>query len=969
MPGDELQEALEQIKNMFAGNQGGAFDAYNQILEKTGYVTPTGTGNSGGANSFVANMGFGNIGSNLNTGSQYDLLTTEGVSLGDFNHQQHASQNADPSTTNSLPSIPAISNVGANSFTGVVNWNAIPGGFQPLPQTAGGSKRLYQLSQFHGGINQKSSPRDISDSESREATNVTVSQVGTIKPLGDIKNTDNSIATNAVSLADRGAAGYGLFQFVSPAALDGTAGEYVITLSPDGDTLDAFDSTGTTDGWLDYAGSSDDHDVAHVVYAAGNGVYACDANFAHTSANNPRKTNLYIYRKDYDSSGSAANLITSGWSGTGKPLIDSPTYEGSAITGGSAGADGSVNLEWDDIGAGSNVAFVSTTTAGSATVHIGSDADNAGTWNGGYLFFISWLFDGGVETGLTALQVTGGAYTTGYSFSDERLEFNFSVLDDNSTRNHIGGDSRIDGARVYFMKYGDTERYLLAEVSLVDGIKGALDSTFKPWDEPATNTFNLTSNLIFDNPPEVYTYAALNGYYANVVYDKSTDTLADNTVGPVAHDVRYKTAVVGQQGVVFIGNVKFRGGHKPDLMMYSMPGKPGVFPKFNFFDSPSSDGAPIVALASFQDTILQFKENAMYAINISNPAQFYAEAAFRDCGVSNPCQVFTTAFGVIFANKNGCFIYDGQKVISLTGGKFNFADWGLSESYTATDGGVLTVDDLTAPGSHSAWQTGQTHTGVTQTSTDGSGSGLKVDITTDGSGNTTFVIMESGYNYVVDEEITFTDPGITGNTAVLVVASVSTAGVPCVGYDPRSQSIIVLKNISDNSTDTGAWVYNMLTQSWTEGSSMITNAADNRHTNFIITSEGYLSILRDNNVNIYNYNIGQASSNTQDITYQTKDLDFGLPSQTKKIFKVYVTYFSDDSAVPALTYGKDGGALTGSFDAGAFASSGGLQTTAFTVNDADLTGIKSLALKISGSADHSFEIQDISILYRVRPIK
>ena len=52
-------------------------------------------------------------------------------------------------TTNALPSIPSISNVGTVAPTGSINWNAVPGGFQPLPQTAGRSKKLYQLSQFH----------------------------------------------------------------------------------------------------------------------------------------------------------------------------------------------------------------------------------------------------------------------------------------------------------------------------------------------------------------------------------------------------------------------------------------------------------------------------------------------------------------------------------------------------------------------------------------------------------------------------------------------------------------------------------------------------------------------------------------------------------------------------------------------------------------------------------------------------
>ena len=92
---------------------------------------------------------------------------------------------------NPLPSLSAVSSVGSTAPTGVINWNAIPGGFQPLPQVAGGRKKLYQLSQFHGGVNQKSSPRDIADFECQEAQNVTVSQVGRIKLLGDCLNENN----------------------------------------------------------------------------------------------------------------------------------------------------------------------------------------------------------------------------------------------------------------------------------------------------------------------------------------------------------------------------------------------------------------------------------------------------------------------------------------------------------------------------------------------------------------------------------------------------------------------------------------------------------------------------------------------------------------------------------------------------------------------------------------------------------
>jgi len=467
------------------------------------------------------------------------------------------------------------------------------------------------------------------------------------------------------------------------------------------------------------------------------------------------------------------------------------------------------------------------------------------------------------------------------TLTDEIINFNVSLKHQNGSE--IGGNKRIHGARIYFREAGTVERYMLAEISLPDGVKGATDSTFTPWDLTADPVYDLASDLIFKSPPELYTYIALNGYYANEMYDKSPDNTTDPP--PVAHEVRYRTATVGSNGAVFIGCVSFRGKVIMDGMMYSMPNKPGIFPELNVFDSPSSDGTPITALVSFKDKILQFKQDAMYVVNISNPTKFYTEASFRNCGVMNPCQTFSTPFGVIFANRIGCFIYDGSKVISLTSGKFTIANWGISE------------------------------------------------------------------DSVVDS---------TSKDAV---------NIPCVGYDPRSQSIIVLKDIGNDSVIEDAWVYSMGTQSWTEGTDMITNTTNDNHTNFIISPNGYLSIQQDAEEALKTYNIGAAS--TQDITYQTKDLDFGLPSQTKKIFKVYITYTSG-SNVPSsaeMLYGVDGVTPATEFASGTFQTSQANGVTTF-VPTSSATGIKSFAIKINGATvDSTFEINDISILYRPRPIK
>ena len=865
-------------------------------LIKSGMTFGSGGGSSN-TNSFIANMGSYNaiggglgqdmsnlslLGSQGGTGGsqgkgsgksavvESDVILPSGVEK----HTSPITPPVAPVITNALPSLPSISNIGAIPFTGVVNWNAIPGGFQPLPQTAGGRKKLYQLSQFHGGINQKSSPRDIADFECQKAENITVSQVGRIKLLGDIKSQSSGLSTD--TLAAGGAthipcSGYGLYIFKSGYSLAATPVEEEcdIVAAMDGRyvrLIDNASSATATGDYLDIAGA--DTNVAPVFYAAGNGLYACDANFAHTTA---RQCAINVYRVD-----DGSNQTVTGWK-TGKPLIDSPTYDSDTDD---AMAAGTVKCTHD--GGTAEVA---------STMIVECDPNSTtGTWNGTYYIYVSWLFDSGVETGLTSIGTDDGddANSTGIAFSNEELEFNISLMHTpHATANtELGANKRIEGGRIYFKKSDGNERYLLGEFNLIDGVKGALDSTFTPWTE-GSDVYSHTT-ITFSDPPEVYTYLSLNAYSANEAYDVSADNIASTTTGSVAHDVRYKTAVVGQQGVVFIGNVQFKGRHMPDMMMFSMPNKPGVFPKFNFFDSPSSDGSPIIALAAFQDTILQFKQNAMYVINISNPALFYAEASFRDCGVFNPCQVFTTAFGVIFANKNGCFIYDGQKVISLTNGKFNIGDWGISESSS-----------------------------------------------------------------------------ITGDAA----------NVPCIGYDPRSQSIIVLKDIGDNSENDDAWVYNMVTQSWTEGIDMITNTNADRHTNFQISPNGYLSICQDSEEVLKSYSVGNADNNTQTITYITKDIDFGLPTQTKKIFKIYVTYSGNADALTG-TYGADGDtspttAMTNSETSDATLQDAGVtdhNVATFTL-DSHPSNLKSIMLKFTGSCGEDFEINDISILYRSRPIK
>jgi hypothetical protein len=162
---------------------------------------------------------------------------------------------------------------------------------------------------------------------------------------------------------------------------------------------------------------------------------------------------------------------------------------------------------------------------------------------------------------------------------------------------------------------------------------------------------------------------------------------------------------------------------------------------------------------------------------------------------------------------------------------------------------------------------------------------------------------------------------------------------------------------------------------------MITNADGTRHSNFIITNDGYLSIKSNGDPTLLNYNHDMqtgtnSTASAQSIEYITKDLDFGLPSQTKKIFKVYVTYKGDCDSI-GVYFRTDGNATDRQFNSANTPLSdvgSTLTTVALTPTTASQAkDIKSFALRFTGevgvdSAD-VFEINDISILYRVRPIK
>jgi len=72
--------------------------------------------------------------------------------------------------------------------------------------------------------------------------------------------------------------------------------------------------------------------------------------------------------------------------------------------------------------------------------------------------------------------------------------------------------------------------------------------------------------------------------------------------------------------------------------------------------------------------LLQFKNNAVYIINISKELEFLEDEQ-QGAGVAFQAAVTTTPFGVVWVNTNGCYLYDGEKITQLQLGKISATDW------------------------------------------------------------------------------------------------------------------------------------------------------------------------------------------------------------------------------------------------------------------------------------------------------
>ena len=279
-----------------------------------------------------------------------------------------------------------------------------------------------------------------------------------------------------------------------------------------------------------------------------------------------------------------------------------------------------------------------------------------------------------------------------YDGNQESLPFKYAsthiVTETNSLKSlsvNIGAkgpyDERISGGRIYIRKKGDDSEFvMLLDIDLTKGARIKLSDDFTSWHDAGSSQYNCptaTASANFSIKQLGFiTYEVINGFSSSIF---------SNALGDSGE--HWKDAVVANNRV-FVCNVTMKDENTgetkadatlrsyPDRIMYSMPNRYDTFPSDNYIEAAKGDADVYVAIEAHADRLLAYKNKSLDIINISgDDRNWFLEDSKKYQGVLHPEAVKRTQYGVLWANKQGLYLYDGSSIRNLKENKISDSDW------------------------------------------------------------------------------------------------------------------------------------------------------------------------------------------------------------------------------------------------------------------------------------------------------
>jgi len=345
------------------------------------------------------------------------------------------------------------------------------------------AKQIYKLNQFHGGLNNSSSPRDLDETEFVDLVDVMVDEIGQIRMMG---GTTEHVSTSGTVTDEPTVTvnpGKGLFSFSSDyKGADGTVSDaigevdYIALFNNDSNaTFYIYESS--TPKW----GSSAPIDLGGAT-AADPSVFVVDGALrisdGSATADNVNKWYGYLDHKFYQTAAGTQEVTLASWEVTNQKLA--------------AFSDLPVTLALHNsqtVGPGNNDIDPSSLNDSTSKLTISYWTAEDGLWNGRYDIGVAPVYsnyqEGPIDK-IDAIQLNNQVLNIQLYIS--HMEEDAGTITNNQLK-----DNRITGVKVYSKAYTSEQWFLLKHFNLLDGGKHGwlqydadADSAKDYWDDSGT---------------------------------------------------------------------------------------------------------------------------------------------------------------------------------------------------------------------------------------------------------------------------------------------------------------------------------------------------------------------------------------------------------------------------------------------------------------------------------------------------
>jgi len=231
--------------------------------------------------------------------------------------------------------------------------------------------------------------------------------------------------------------------------------------------------------------------------------------------------------------------------------------------------------------------------------------------------------------------------------------------------------ARVTGGRIYTRIVDSDEAWsLLVDIDLEKGCRTGMSGEYRNFQHPEGLTVSEKNNCFHSgsiSSPLISTELQLDKYHDINNYYPDIDR---NSIGYMGES--YQCSTIGGERAWY-GNMKLVGAtgvlnRHGDKIMYSEYRKFDVVPHLNYFIASEGEAEDIIELKYFANKLFVYKSKSLHIWNVSNnePGNWFPEQTLKTGGVSHPCSVVDTPYGLVWANRVGCYYYDGKQLFDLT---------------------------------------------------------------------------------------------------------------------------------------------------------------------------------------------------------------------------------------------------------------------------------------------------------------